>query len=85
MMKKKKNFIKLLLLSIIFLGQHAFAHVTPATMQQIQLLLNEKNSRTPTQRKIDSRLLQALRENRGEKMALGVNLAPASVDADAFE
>ena len=79
----QKNWIKLLLLAIVFVGQHSFAQVTPATLQQIQLLLNEKNSRTPAQRKIDSRLLQAVREKRGEKMAQGVDLDPADVDADA--
>ncbi len=81
-MNYKKHFIKLLLLSVIFLCQHSFAQVSPATMQQIQFLLKEKNSRTPVERKIDSRLLQAVRENRGEKMIQGINLEPANVDAD---
>ena len=82
-MNQKKNLLKLLLLLIIFCGQHSFGQVTPETMRQIQLLLNEKNSRTPAQRKIDSRLLQAVRENRGEKMVEGVDLDRADVDADA--
>ena len=81
-MNNKKLFIKLLLLSVIFFCQHSFAQVTPATMQQIQFLLKEKSSRTPVQRKIDSRLLQAIRESRGEKMVEGINLEPANVDAD---
>ncbi len=75
---------KLLFLLVFSLASLTlFAQVAPQTMQQIQLLLQEKNSRTPTQKKISSRLLQALRENRGEKMAAGVDLDPADVNADA--
>jgi hypothetical protein len=82
-MNQTKKLLKLLLLSIFFCGQHSFAQVTAATMKQIESLLQEKNSRTPTQRKIDSRLLQAVRENRGEKMVADVELDPADVNADA--
>ncbi|MBS1497154.1 MAG: HYR domain-containing protein [Bacteroidetes bacterium] len=53
------------------------------TLDQIQLLLNEKASRTPAQKKMDSRLLQAVKEKRGEKMVAGVDLLPANVNADA--
>ena len=60
------------------------AQITPATMQQIQVLLKEKTNRTPIERKIDSRLLQAVRENLGVRMAEGVNLEKANVDANAF-
>ncbi len=77
----KQKLLFLLMLSLASLS--LFAQVTPATMQQIQLLLQEKNSRTPTQQKIDSRLLQAVRENRGEKMAAGVDLDRVDVKADA--
>src|SRR5271156_5251976 len=42
--------------------------------RQIAALIAEKNSRTPTQRKIDSRLLQGIRESRGEEMTPGVNV-----------
>ncbi len=66
----------------IFLSLSLFAQVSTETMKEIQLLLNEKASRTPAQLKIDSRLLQAVRENRGQKMAPGVDLEPANVDAD---
>ncbi len=81
-MNQKKFYTKLLLLVAIFLCHLSFGQVTQATMQQIQLLLKEKNARTPVQRKIDSRLLQAVREKRGEKMVQGVNLEAAKVDAD---
>jgi hypothetical protein len=56
---------------------------TKYTLDQIQLLLKEKASRTPAQQKITSDLLQASRESRGQKMAAGVNLLPANVNADA--
>ncbi len=79
----KKNYIKFLLIVIAFTSYHAFAQESTATIKQILSLLNEKASRTPTQRKIDSRLLQAVRENRGEKMVTDVNLDAANVDADA--
>ncbi len=82
-MKFKKIYAQLLLLLFVFVTQHAFAQVTDATMQQIQAILKEKNSRTPVQQKIDSRLLQAVRENRNEKMVAGIDLLPANVDADA--
>ena len=82
-MKFKKIYIKILLASILFVCQQSYAQVSQATMQQIQLLLSEKSSRTPVQQKIDSRLLQAVRESRGEQMTKGVILDKANVDADA--
>ena len=84
-MNLKKLYSKFLFLAVIFFCQHSFAQqLSQTTMQQIQLLLNEKNSRTPTERKIDSRLLQAVRENRGQQMVQGLTLERANVDADAF-
>lgn len=83
-MNQKKLYTKLLLVAFIFLNLQSFAQVTQATMNQIQLLLNEKNNRTPIERKIHSRLLQAIRESRGEKMAANINLDKANVNADAF-
>jgi hypothetical protein len=47
-------------------------------LQQIAALIAEKNSRTPAQRKIDSQLLQAVKESRGEQMALGASLERAN-------
>ena len=81
-MNFKKFYIKLLLFIAVFLCQQSFGQVTQATLQQIQLLLKEKNNRTPIEQKIDSRLLQAVKEARGEKMAQGINLEPVNVDAD---
>jgi hypothetical protein len=53
------------------------------TAQQIQALLAEKSARTPAQQRMDSQLLQAVRESRGQPMAAGVNLEPANVGTDA--
>ncbi len=77
MMKKTLS-----LFAFSFILLQSFSQVTQATLQQIQSLLAEKSNRTPAQRKIDSRLLQAVRENRGEKMAADVTLDAAKVDAD---
>ena len=51
-------------------------------IQQIVALEAEKQNRTPTEQKIDSQLLQAVRESRGQQMTAGVNLAPAQVGSD---
>jgi hypothetical protein len=51
--------------------------------QQIESLEAEKNRRNAVQQKIDSQLLQAVRESRGEQMAPGVNLEPVHLDVDA--
>ncbi len=79
----KKNYIKFLFILIVFGSYHSYAQVTSATMKQIESLLQEKNSRTPAQQKMDSRLLQAAKEFRGEKMAAGVDLEPAAADIEA--
>ena len=51
-------------------------------IQQIVALEAEKDRRTPAQQKIDSQLLQAIRESRGQQMTSGVHLTPAKVNAD---
>jgi hypothetical protein len=48
--------------------------IPPEGQRQIAALIAEKNSRTPAQRKIASRLLQGVRESRGEQMTPGVKL-----------
>lgn len=77
-----KKFTTNLLLCSIILCTHSFAQISSKTLNQIQILLQEKSNRTASQRKIDSRLLQAAREHRNQQMAAGVTLAPADVDAD---
>ncbi len=59
------------------------AQVSRQTLNQIEALLKEKSLRTPVEQKIDSRLLQAIREKAGQQMAAGVRLEPADVKADA--
>lgn len=81
-MKFKKLYFPIFLLFFILFYGRSFGQVTQQTLQQIQLLLQEKKNRTPIQRKIDSRLLQAIRESRGERMVTGINLEPANVEAD---
>ncbi len=56
--------------------------ITPETLQQIAALEAEKSSRTPAEQKIDSQLLQAIRESRGQQMASGIHLDRANVKAD---
>ncbi|HZG25470.1 MAG TPA: hypothetical protein VEZ17_12855, partial [Chitinophagaceae bacterium] len=59
------------------------AQLRQETMQQVQLLLQEKSSRTPAERKIDSRLLQAVREKSGIKLTNGLRLEPVQLPTDA--
>src|ERR1700710_1029310 len=70
-------------LTLFLFYNHVMAQVKPETMRQIQLLQDEKASRTPAQQKMDSRLIQALKEHRGQKMAEGVNLASAAINVDS--
>src|SRR6266567_4153753 len=56
--------------------------ISPETLQQIAALEAEKTSRTASEQKIDSQLLQAIRESRGQQMATGVQLDRANVKAD---
>src|SRR5512141_185029 len=67
---------------LLFPSAYGADGVSDQTVQQIQALLAEKSARTPAQLKMDSQLLQALRESRGQPMAAGVNLAPAQVGTD---
>ena len=81
---KLKIQLRILVWLPLFLSvaNQAFSQMQRETERQIQLLLQEKNSRTPAQQKISSQLLQASREKRGLKMAAGIDLAPANVEAD---
>ena len=49
------------------------------TRKQVDALLEEKSNRTPAERKIDSQLLQAIKEAGGQKMAEGTQLERADV------
>ncbi|BAC89218.1 FG-GAP-like repeat-containing protein [Gloeobacter violaceus] len=50
--------------------------------RQIEALMREKARRTPTQRKIDSQLLYALKQQRGESFAQGVGPLRLNVERD---
>jgi uncharacterized repeat protein (TIGR01451 family) len=46
--------------------------ISQGALRQIEALIEEKESRTPSQMKIDSQLLYSLKQKRGERMAPGV-------------
>jgi hypothetical protein len=57
--------------------------VSPEGLRQMAALLAEKDKRTPSQRKIDSQLLQGIRESRGEEMTPGVHVEKANIKTDS--
>lgn len=67
----------------LFVSFYSVAQVAPRTVREIELLLNEKYSRTSSQQKIDSRLLQFLRETRGQRMTAGVALDAVKIDENS--
>src|SRR2546423_15408233 len=46
--------------------------IAPSALAQIDALLQEKESRTAVQRKMDSQLIYALKMTRGQPIAIGV-------------
>ena len=56
-------------------------NITAAVMQQIQALEDEKGSRTPAQKKIDSQLLYATKMERAQPIASGVSSLHVDVGA----
>ncbi len=80
---KKYSLLSFILFASFLFSQQSHAQIKQETLKQIEALIKEKNSRTPTEQKIDSRLLQAVREKQGQPMAAGVKLDPADVKADA--
>ena len=56
--------------------------IAPVTSQQVQLLLQEKASRTPVQKKIDSNILYTIRMMQGLEAAPGVTSLYTGVDLD---
>jgi hypothetical protein len=55
--------------------------ISSAVLQQIQALEDEKESRTPAQKKIDSQLLYAMKMQRAEPIASGVSSLQVNVGA----
>src|SRR5215831_15300144 len=58
------------------------SQLSAQAIQQIVALEAEKLNRTPAEQKIDSQLLQALRQSRGQQMTSGVNLASVDIGTD---
>jgi len=82
-MRRKVIFVVLTTVLLFFsVLNRSYAQIGQESLRQINMLLGEKDSRTPGQRKIHSQLLQALREFRGKKMVEGLLLRPARVNAD---
>src|SRR5215470_8628698 len=52
--------------------ERAQTRISESAMRQIEALMQEKESRTPEQKKIDSQLLYRLKQRRGEQIAPGV-------------
>ena len=61
--------------------QEAF-RLKDTAARQIQALLQEKESRTPVQQRIDSHLLQALKMNRNEPVAEGIERLETGIAVD---
>jgi len=80
--KFNKFLIPCFICFLLVMAKNASAQVKPQTVDQIQRLIAEKQSRTPAERKLSSQLLQATREASGKKMTEGVVLRPANVNAD---
>jgi hypothetical protein len=57
--------------------------ISPQALAQIEALAQEKASRTPAERKISSQLLYAIKMQRGEQIAPGVQLQPPRVTRGA--
>jgi subtilisin-like proprotein convertase family protein len=74
-----------LLISPLFRGASAQQNVpqlSAAAQRQIQALLNEKNSRTLAQKKLDSQLLYAMKARRGEPMTQSGEVRSLRLAAD---
>jgi Calx-beta domain/Subtilase family/Domain of unknown function (DUF4214) len=62
--------------------QQATRKVGPEALLQISALLDEKESRTPVQQKIDSQLLYAMKMRKGESIASGVQSLSVDLGVD---
>src|SRR6266481_2357507 len=63
-------------------GAQESKEIAPSALVQIQALLEEKQSRTGAQQKIDSQLLYAIKMRRSENIAAGVQTLAVDVGAD---
>ncbi len=60
----------------------ACAQMKRKTINQIQAIEQEKKSRTAIQQKIESHLLQAVRQSKGEKPVAGIQINAGDLDID---
>lgn len=85
-LNRKKNILYtfIIIFELIFLAAtHALAqNRNKKTSRQIEALIKEKNSRSLPEQKIDSQLLQAIKESSGKKLAEGADLEPANIYID---
>src|SRR5256885_15099677 len=56
-------------------GQTATADIAPEALAQIEALIREKGTRSAAEQKIDSQLIAELRMERGQPIAIGVDVA----------
>lgn len=63
-------------------GDPTDKQISPEAARQIEALMEEKESRTPAQRKIDSQLLYTIKMERGESIARGVPTLETGLKAD---
>src|SRR5438270_297656 len=56
-------------------AQTAAADIAPEALAQIEALIREKGIRSEAERKIDSQLISELRMERGQPIAIGVDVA----------
>ncbi|MEP7341021.1 MAG: putative Ig domain-containing protein [Acidobacteriota bacterium] len=64
-------------------GADGSVKLSQGAQRQIKALLDEKASRTPAQRKLDSQLLYAAKMRRGEQIASGVGRLNVKMEVDA--
>ncbi|MDQ3012476.1 MAG: hypothetical protein M3X11_17425, partial [Acidobacteriota bacterium] len=57
--------------------------ISQTALRQIEALIQEKESRTPEQKKIDSQLLYKLKQDRGEQFAPGLEKLAITVQEEA--
>ncbi len=80
-----RTFFKLLVgLVLIFLVIHpAFSQLSENVIRQIESLNQEKEARTPVQKKIDCQLLYAIKQDRGEAITALVRTLEVNVNKEA--
>ncbi|MGA9768071.1 MAG: S8 family serine peptidase, partial [Blastocatellia bacterium] len=71
------------MLKVTAAGQPAESQISEAAQLQIKALLDEKESRTPAQQKIDSQLIYASKMFRGQSIAAGVPTLEVEVGLDS--